>query len=611
MPTLLTARELTKVYPSKTLFAGVSVHVEDGERIGLIGPNGAGKSTLMKILAGKQAPDAGELTRRRGLRAFYIDQDDRFANGATPLSVVRDSLASGEGGHDDGHDTDATTRASIALTKLGFEDLEQPVQTLSGGWRKRLSIARALAGEPELLLLDEPTNHLDLEGVVWLEGFVRSSPIAMVFVTHDRRFLENTATRIIELSAAYPGGAFEAVGNYSTFVRRKDAFLDAQQAAQSAIAGKVRRDTAWLLQGVKGRGTRNKSQVTAAAERRQELKETRERNLAPTKTTTIAFNATERQTNKLLTLTGVSKTLGTKKLFAGLDLTLTPGQRIGLMGVNGSGKTTLMRLMSGDLEPDSGTIKRADELKVVTFSQHRDALDQNQSLRDAFKPVGDFVHYQESRVHITGWARRFLFEPEQLPMQLKDLSGGEQARVLIANLMLSPADVLLLDEPTNDLDIPSLEVLEQALMEFPGAIVLVSHDRFLLERIATEYVALDGKGNAKWFASMEQWQAAVVKAEKAQAEAARPEPAAAVASKPASPKPGKLSYKLQREYDGMEEAILQAEAELEHKQAEADDPALANDHAKAAKVYEQLGASQKKVKDLYARWAELDAMRGG
>lgn len=610
MPTLLTARNLTKVYPSKTLFEGVSVHVEDGERIGLIGPNGGGKSTLMKIIAGIQQPDAGEVARRRGLRVAYVDQDDRFAEGATPLSVVRDSLSG-----DDGDNTDATThlttRASIALTKLGFVDLDQPVATLSGGWRKRLSIAKVLAGEPELLLLDEPTNHLDLEGVVWLEGFVRQSPIAMVFVTHDRRFLENTATRIVELSAAYPGGAFEADGNYSTFVRRKEAFLEAQMAAQSAIAGKVRRDTAWLHQGVKGRGTRNKSQVTAAAERRRELKDTAERNAAPSKTTTIAFNATERQTNKLLTLHAVGKTLGDKRLFAGLDLTLTPGQRIGLMGVNGSGKTTLMRLMSGDMRPDSGTIKRADELRVVTFSQHREALGQNQSLREALRPVGDFVHYQGSRVHITGWAKRFLFEPEQLPMKIRDLSGGEQARVLIANLMLTPADVLLLDEPTNDLDIPSLEVLEEALMEFPGAIVLVSHDRFLLERIATEYLALDGRGNAKWFASMDQWKAAVLKAEQLEAGQAKPEQAAPVASKPSAPKPGKLSYKLQREYDGMEEAILEAEAELERLEAQAADPALTSDHAKAAKVYKDLGAGQQRVKDLYARWAELDSMRGG
>ncbi len=561
----------------------------------------------MKILAGVQESDAGEVTRRRGLRAAYIDQDDRFAEGATPLSVVSDGVEA----VGDAHGTDATTRASIAMTQLGFDDLARPVATLSGGWRKRLSIARALAGEPELLLLDEPTNHLDLEGVVWLEGFVRASPIAMVFVTHDRRFLENTATRIVELSAAYPGGAFEAVGNYSNFVRRKADFLDAQAAAQSAIAGKVRRDNAWLHQGVKGRGTRNKSQVTAAAERRQELKDTTERNLAPTKTTTIAFNATERQTNKLLTLTGVSKQLGDKRLFEKLDLTLTPGQRVGLMGINGSGKTTLMRLMAGRLEPDSGTIKRADELKVVTFSQHREALEQEQSLREAFKPVGDFVHYQDSKVHITGWAKRFLFEPEQLPMKLADLSGGEQARVLIANLMLTPADVLLLDEPTNDLDIPSLEVLEQALLEFPGAIVLVSHDRFLLERIATEYVALDGSGGAKWYASMEQWQAAARKAERAAAEKATSKPTSNAPKKASTPKPGKLSYNLQREYDGMEEAILKAEGELEVLQAAADDPALANDHARAAKAYEAIGAAQTKVQDLYARWAELDAMRGG
>jgi ATP-binding cassette subfamily F protein uup len=612
---LLSARDLTKVYPSKTLFEGVSVHVEDGERIGLIGPNGGGKSTLMKILAGVQAADSGEVVRRRGLRAAYIDQDDRFAAGATPLSVVRDSLA----GEDDdgGHDADPTTRASIALTRLGFVDLGQPVSTLSGGWRKRLSIARALAGDPEVLLLDEPTNHLDLEGVVWLESFVRQSPIAMVFVTHDRRFLENTATRIVELSGAYPGGSFESVGNYSKFVERKEAFLEAQLAAQTSIASKVRRDTAWLHQGVKGRGTRNYSQVTAAAERREELKETSDRNRATARTTTIAFNATDRQTNKLLVLHGVGKTLGTKKLFENVDLTLTPGQRIGLMGVNGSGKTTLMRIMTGDLEPDSGTIKRAENLKVVTFSQHRDSLSQDQSLKEAFKPVGDFVLYRGGRVHISGWAARFLFEPEQLPMKIRDLSGGEQARVLIANLMLTPADVLLLDEPTNDLDIPSLEVLEAAMLEFPGAIVLVSHDRFLLERLATEYLALDGKGNARRFASMEQWKSAVFKSERAdraEADTANPKKVQGEhkkqgAAKPS--KPAKLSYKLQVELDGMEEAILDAEAAVAKLEAKAGDPALVGDHKRSATAYANLRDGQQRVKELYARWAELDAMRGG
>ncbi len=593
-----------KAYPSNILFEGVSVHVEDGERIGLIGPNGSGKTTLMKILAGVLMPDAGVIEQKRGLRTAYVDQDDRFADDATPLSVVRAGL-------DDQDDSgmDATTRASIALSKLGFSDLGQSVATLSGGWRKRLSLASALAQDPQVLLLDEPTNHLDLEGVLWLEGFVQQASIAMIFVTHDRRFLDNTATRIIELSAAYPGGAFEAAGNYTEFVRRKSDFLDAQRAAQSSIASKVRRDTAWLQQGIQGRQTRNKTQVEAAANRRKDLKATTDRNLAPLRTTQIAFQSTERKTKKLLAIHGVSKSMGNKQLFTSLNLTLTPGQRIGLMGVNGSGKTTLMRLMSGDLQPDSGTIERADNLQIVTFSQHRESLDQNQSLREALCPVGDTVHTRGMAIHVTGWAERFLFDADQLSMRVGDLSGGEQARVLIANLMLSPAEVLLLDEPTNDLDIPSLEVLEQALFEFPGAIVLVTHDRFLLERVATEYMALNDQGDANWYASIEQWKSAKLKTERAAAD--KPKPGRTASKKQSKPKPGKLSYKLQLEYDAMEEAILEAEAQVEQLEVDAADPSLTSDHKRTTLIYTKLKDGHERVTDLYARWAELDSIRTG
>jgi len=593
-----------KSYPSNTLFEGVSIHVEDGERIGLIGPNGGGKTTLMKILAGILEADGGEIIRRRGLRVAYVEQDDRFPDDATPLSVV---IAGLDGESATG--LDETTRASIALSKLGFSDLQRSVATLSGGWRKRLSLASALAQEPDVLMLDEPTNHLDLEGVLWLERFVQQAPMAMIFVTHDRRFLENTATRIIELSAAYPGGVFEAAGNYTEFVRRKDAFLDAQRAAQSSIAGKVRRDTAWLRQGIQGRQTRNKTQVEAAASRRDELKATTDRNMAPARTALIAFQATDRKTKKLLALHRVSKSMGDKQLFESLDLTLTPGQRVGLMGVNGSGKTTLMRLMSGDLQPDSGTIKRANNLQVLTFSQHRGTLDQSQSLREALCPSGDTVYYRGGSVHVTGWAGRFLFDADQLSTRVGDLSGGEQARVLIANLMLSPAEVLLLDEPTNDLDIPSLEVLEQALLEFPGAIVLVTHDRFLLERIATEYMALDDQGNAKCFASIEQWNSANRKAKPSASEKPKPSTPAQNQKKRTQPKPGKLTYKLQLEYEGIEEAILDAEAQVERLEAEAAAPELATDHERAATAYSKLSEGHTRVTELYARWAELEAMR--
>ncbi len=604
MPNLLTARNLTKSYPSNSLFEGVSINVEDGERLGLIGPNGSGKTTLLKILADLIAPDDGEIVRKNGLRAVYLEQDDRFGSDTTPLSVVSESLKDRD---DSG--LDPTTRASITLSKLGFSDIDRPVATLSGGWRKRLSLARALAQDPELLMLDEPTNHLDLEGVLWLERFVNQVSISIVFVTHDRRFLENTATRIVELSKAYPGGSFEARGNYTEFTRRKDAFLEAQRAAQTSIATKVRRDTAWLNQGIQGRQTRNKSQVEAAANRREELKATKDRNESTSRAASFTFKSTDRKTKKLLTLDAVSKSMGDKRLFGSLSLTLTPGQRIGLLGVNGSGKTTLMRMMSGDLKPDTGTIHRADNLKVVTFSQHRESLVQTQTLHEALCPIGDVVHYHGQSVHVSGWARRFHFDPDQLATRISNLSGGEQARVLIANLTLLPADVLLLDEPTNDLDIPSLEVLEQALMEFTGAIVLVTHDRFLLERISTEYLALDDRGEAKWFASMDQWKAASIKAKPAPV--TLPKRDTQVKKDPNPAKPGKLSYKLQLEYDRMEAAILEAEDHVQQLEAEAADPQLSTDHVRASAVYSKLRDAQAHVAKLYTRWSELELMQRG
>ena len=601
MSTLLSVRDLAKSFPSNVLFEGLSLHVGDGDRLGLIGPNGAGKSTLLKILADLEEPDEGEVNRRRGLRLVYIEQDDVFPDGATPMSVIREALKSEVNDR-----VDTESLAAISLSKLGFEDFDRLVSTLSGGWKKRLSIARALCREPDVLMLDEPTNHLDLEGVLWLEQFVLRSRIAMLFVTHDRQFLENTASRIVELSPAYPGGIFEVVGNYTEFVNRKEAFLDAQEAAESALANKVRRDTAWLRQGIQGRQTRNKTQVRDTVSRRAELKATKERNAAPTRATTIEFQATERKTKKLLALHNVAKAMGEKKLFDSLDLTLTPGRRIGLLGVNGAGKTTLLRLMSGDLKPDSGTIKRAADLRVVTFSQHRDMLVPTQTLQEALCPIGDMVDYRGKQVHVSGWAKRFLFDKSQLTTFVSNLSGGEQARVLIANLMLKPADVLLLDEPTNDLDIPSLEVLEQALLEFPGAMVLVTHDRFMMDRIATEYVGIDDGGNAREFATRKQWITYLKKGGSSGAAAVKKdkEPAPNVVNTSKR----KLSYKEKREYEGMEAAILTAEAELKQLETAAADPSLAKNHKQSSETFQALSAAQKNVKALYARWAELESI---
>jgi len=294
--------------------------------------------------------------------------------------------------------------------------------------------------------------------------------------------------------------------------------------------------------------------------------------------------------------------MGDKPLFRDLDLVLTPGRRIGLLGLNGTGKTTLLRLMNGELEPDAGTIKQAADLRVVTFSQHRATLDRSVTLQEALCPVGDMVEYRGKQVHVTGWAQRFLFEADQLSTYVANLSGGEQARLLIANLMLTPADVLLLDEPTNDLDIPSLEVLEESLLEFPGAIAMVTHDRFMLERIATEFLGLDGHGGIKEFQSVEQWQAhckTLEGSKRAAAPTARPAPA--------KPKVRKLSWKERKELEGMEARILEAESLVEQLEATSQDPDLAKDHARASTVFADLAAAQQAVQHLYDRWAALES----
>ena len=596
MANLLSARTISKSYSTRHLFQGVTLHLEEGERLGIIGPNGAGKSTLLKILAGLETADDGEITKKRALRLWYVPQESVFPAEVTPLEAVVESIG--------GDAIEAEVAASIALSKLGFDRFDQPFGELSGGWQKRVAMACGFVHDPEVLLLDEPTNHLDLEAVEWLENFVLHANMSMLFVTHDRRFLENCSSRILELAPTYPDGAFEVNGNYTEFVRRKEAFLISQEAEESALANKVRRDTAWLRQGIQGRQTRNKTQVRDAASRRAELKSVNARNLSPSKRAAINFDAVGRKTNKLLVMHSVAKSMGDKHLFGDLDLELTPGRRIGLVGPNGSGKTTLLRLINGELKPDSGTIKRADMLRVVTASQHRLDLDPNMTLQDTLCPVGEMVEYMGKEIHVSGWADRFLFTREQLGTLVGSLSGGEQARIQIASLMLQPADILLLDEPTNDLDIPTLEVLEDALLDFPGAILLITHDRFMLDRIATEYLALDGKGNIKEFAGFQMWQEWLKKPapynEKNSSEELK------IRKKSTA---DKLSYKLQREFDGMEQAIAVAEAEVERAEVAVNDESVMADHQKHAKACAEVASAHETVRVLYARWAELEEMQ--
>ena len=595
MAVLLSCQSLTKAYGARPLFHDISLGVDENERMGLIGPNGAGKSTLLRIFAGEEKPDEGTVSSRRGLRTAYIAQEDLFPAGATVESVLTDSLA---GEHLD--EIEREVRLEVALNRVGFARRDQAVETLSGGWKKRLSLARALVREAELVLIDEPTNHLDLEGVLWLEGLLREASFAFILISHDRVFLENVTTRIVELHPQYAEGFLSVSGTYSAFLMQREEYLGAQANRQSALATQVKREIEWLQRGAQARSTKAQGRINQAGQMIDELAELKYRN-SQTRTAGIDFSASGRQTRELVVGKDLTKSLGDKTLFRHLSLTLAPGTRLGLLGPNGSGKTTLLKLLTGELSPDLGLVKRAEGLRVVLFDQNRAQLDKSLSLRDALSPNSDTVIYRGNPMHVSGWAKRFLFKTEQLTTPLRYLSGGEQARILIAQLMLRPADVLILDEPTNDLDIPTLEVLEDSLLSFPGALVLVTHDRYLLESVSTDLLALDGAGGARHFASLDQWQAAQM-----------PPPAAAPAARVKAPVPAasRLSTAERRELGQIEAKIEVAEEEVAALERQLEDPKIASDAARLHEVWEALPVARERTAALYARWEELEARRG-
>lgn len=598
MSVLVSAVGLAKSFSHRPLFENLSFDLRAGERVGLIGPNGAGKSTLLKLLAGLEVPDAGACTSRRGARIGYLAQDDRFPEGLSVRNVVLAALAEA---HLEEYERE--TRAAVVLTQVGFADHALRADTLSGGWRKRLALARELALQPDFLLMDEPTNHLDVPGIVWLEKFLRAADFGFLVATHDRAFLRAVAAEVIEIDRVYPGGFFRASGGYDGFAEKREQFIETQLRQRDAVANQVRRETDWLGRKAAARTRKAGARIDAAHERRAELAELNRRTAA-VNSAAIDFAGTGRQTRKLLSATGVAKSHGGRELFADIDLILSPGMRLGLLGANGSGKSTLLKVLAGTLPPDRGTVVPAENCRIEIFEQGRTSLDLTQTLRRALSPNADTVLFRGQPIHVASWARRFLFEAEQLDIELSALSGGEQARVRIAQLMLRPADLLLLDEPTNDLDIAALEVLEDSLAEFPGAIVLVSHDRELMDRLCTEVVGLDGAGRAGSYGSVAQWLAAYEQSVAPKVEAK----SETVVRAPAKAK--KLSYKEQQELDGMEAAVLAAEERVAVCQKLVEDSATKG-HVIFGEACAALEAAQMQVESLYARWEELEAKKAG
>lgn len=598
---LISCRDLTKTFWDQALFEGISVTVEVEDRIGIVGPNGSGKSTLLRILAGLEEPDQGERIGRKDLRVAFVDQDPGFDEGQTVTEVLMGSVAAAPPDPSE-DETDHAVRVSITLSKLGFRDPDQRVETLSGGWGKRLAIGRAVILEPDVLLLDEPTNHLDLESILWLESFLLSARFAYAVVSHDRAFLQQVATRMVELDRRHPGGILSVRGSYIELLEQREAALAARAQHAEALATKVKREVEWLRRGPKARTTKAQGRIDEARRLIRELDDLKSRD--PGGRAGIDFSASGRKTKRLLVVTNLGKSLGGRRLFGGLDLLLRPRDRLGLVGPNGSGKTTLLRIIAGELAPDEGAIRQAQHLQVVYFDQRREHLDQELSLRRALCPDGDTVLYQGRPVHVAGWARRFLFRSEQLDTPLSRLSGGEQAKILIARLMLRQADVLLLDEPTNDLDIPTLEVLEESLSDFAGAVVMVTHDRYMLDRVSTVLLGLDGRGDVGFYADQDQWEQGRKARLESQRAAGRDVVSAGKRRRPRRKKP--LTYSEEQELAAMEDCISVAEEHLASLGATLADPDIAADADKLQQAYARVEQAQGEVDALYARWTELE-----
>lgn len=583
MSLLFNCQSVSKSYDGRTLFKDLSLSIFAGERIGLVGLNGSGKSTLLKIITGRETPDSGILAPKRGLKISYVPQSCEFSD-LLPKEILMNAID---------EDLPAYEKEYLAdkqLYQFGFAGKNIPASQLSGGWKKRLRIAVELISSPDLLLLDEPTNHLDLEGILWLESFLSKEVSTYLVVSHDRYFLQHVTNRIIEIDKTYPSGVFSINGDYLNFLDHKEKFLQGQLQQERRIATKARRETEWLRAGVKARTTKAQSRIDEAEEILEQYADIQKRNQQ--KRAKIDFAATERETKKLLVAKNLSKELNGKPLFRKLDLTLSPGTRLGLMGPNGSGKTTLLRMLSDELAPDMGTIKRADALKVVYFDQHRMRLPQTLTLKDALSPTGDFVNFQGVPIHVNGWCKRFLFSPDLLDKPISTLSGGEQARITIAHLMLQPADILLLDEPTNDLDIPTLEVLEESLLEFPGAVVLITHDRFMLDRICNALLALGDPNKTEIFSDYLQWEASTKQL-----------PPPKETPKPKSPSPPQSKKK---ESDALERKITKLETEMRSLNQLLEEKEVAENPKRLSEICATIGLLKTQIEELYLRLENLD-----
>ncbi|WP_290787620.1 ATP-binding cassette domain-containing protein [Halomonas sp.] len=643
--TLLRLERLQLAYGNHVLLNGADLVLERGERLALVGRNGTGKSTLLKLVAGEIQADGGNIWRAPGLKIGVLAQDLPDASGQTIFDMVAGGLP--EAGellseyhhliHEDEPDMHRMAelqtrleaidgwsfhqRIDVVLTRLGLpEDAE--MSALSGGWRRRVALARALVADPDLLLLDEPTNHLDLDTIAWLEEHLAAFNGSVLFITHDRAFLSKLATAILELDRGRLG---RYPGDYAAYQAQKTHELEIEARENAEFDKKLAQEETWIRQGIKARRTRNEGRVRALEQLRRERSERRERQGKAN----LSVDSGERSGKRVVALEHVTQRFGDEAVISDLTLEIQRGDRIGFIGRNGAGKTTLLKILLGELEPTEGKVQVGTKLQVAYFDQLRGGLEPEKTVYDNVAQGSDRVTVGGRDRHVMSYLQDFLFTPERVRQPVKALSGGESNRLLLAKLFTQPANVLVLDEPTNDLDVETLELLEELLLDFDGTLLLVSHDRAFMDNVVTSVLAFEGHGRVREYVGgysdwvrqggklpPAPWEgAARQQAEPSQsieeAEVARQVPPAG-SEKKAARKPAKLSYKLQRELDGLPARIERLEGEVAKFEASIADPAFYQQDADTVSTtLEALGARQSELDATMERWMELEAMAAG
>ncbi|MGA2781013.1 MAG: ABC-F family ATP-binding cassette domain-containing protein [Smithella sp.] len=591
MAVLLNLDKISKSFGIKALFTDLCLTVNEGDKIGIIGNNGTGKTTLTKIMVNMEGANTGNIAIRKNLKTAYIPQVSTYSANANVWDIVAGTAISDF--------KNADVKTATALSIAGFTDYTVKVNTLSGGWSKRLDIACGIVNEPELLILDEPTNHLDYQALAWLESFLCSAKFTWVMVSHDRFLLERCANRIIEINKRYEGNIFQSDGKYHDFLEKHLQYIEQQNRLEAVMSNKVRAEIEWLRRGPKARRTKAKYRIDEAHNLIKELADLKERK--QTSRTEIDFTSSNRKTKLLVKIKNINKSFGDKHILKNFTANFTTGLRIGLLGGNGVGKSTFLKLLSKKIEPDSGSVEHADNLKIVYFDQSRESLHQQKTIKQYLADGNDTVIFKDRQVHMASWIKRFGFSPEQMDSPIAKLSGGEQARILIAKLMLQTADILLLDEPTNDLDIRTIETLEDNLMEFGGLLVIVSHDRYMISRVCSLFIGFTTDAQANFFADYEQWEESLKTNKKENAADARK------ADKDKRPKKEKtkLSYKEKLELENVEKQIEILDEKIKSLEAQLSDPKNFSDFILLHKLTEEIALNKEALEKFYQRWEYL------